>query len=97
MLEPRIGEALEHLVRERARLVRREISRGDDLLEQQPFQEGPEPRMRGGVADRADAGEERQRRRRRVHRIEQAQLALAVEPDVACEHHRRAFNGENRA
>src|SRR3989442_12004588 len=34
VLEPRIREPLEHLVRKRARVVRRKIGRGDDLLVQ---------------------------------------------------------------
>src|SRR2546422_11299003 len=70
VLEPRIGEPLQHVVRERARFGRRDISRGDYLLEQQPFQERAEQPMRSGVAHGADAGEEREWCRRRVHRVE---------------------------
>ena len=96
VLEPWIGEALEHLVGERPRFVRRKISRGDDLLEQQPFLERPEQWMSAGFAHDAHAGEQRERRGRRVQRIEQAQLSFAVERDVWCHHDTRAGNGERR-
>src|ERR1041385_4182884 len=45
--------------------------------------------MLGGLADRRDAGQQRERRQRRVRTIQQTQLALAVWRDVRCDDHAR--------